>query len=298
MRIVKRFALAITTTLIILTIILILSISTPKQPPLQSRTPPSHDSNSRPYKKPTHPPWTPPRPRPASTRKPTSHLIVKAHLPSEDVTWLTSLAPTWTNALVRLDPRFTRLYAGASRVDKGRVASAYLEWLITHYNNLPPTIIFLGPAHDNAGDDVHETQRHILDLRLPALHDAGYTPIPCPSRAACAHPLRPFARPPPPVLRTLEVSMPEVWRALFNSSSVPTGLAAVPGARFAVSREQVRARAVGEYERLWAWLQETKMDDESAGLVVEGLWPVVFGRGEGVYCPEYGACECVMFGRC
>ena len=71
----------------------------------------------------------------------------------------------------------------------------------------------------------------------------------------------------------------------------------MPGAQFAVSRAQVLARDVGEYQRFWAWVQRTRMDDESAGLLMEVLWPVVFGRAE-AYCPEFGTCECEAFGRC
>jgi hypothetical protein len=313
MRVIKRFTLAVTAAVIFLTVLIILSKSTPKPSTSRRATPSTH--SGRPYKKPTPLPWNPPRPRPASTRKPTSQLIVKVHLPDEDISWLSSLASTWTNNLIPIDARFTRLHAGAQRADKGRTATAYLAWIIQNYHNLPTNIVFLGPANPPArNQDNHnhnhnhnnnpspsphtQTQRDIHALRLPFLQKTGFAPLPCPPPAACADPLRPFAQQSaPPALRTLDVSTASAWRALFNSTRVPTGLAAVPNTQFAVSRAQVLARGVGEYERFWAWLQRTKMDDESAGLLLELLWPVVFGRAE-VFCPEFRACQCEVFGRC
>lgn len=91
--------------------------------------------------------------------------------------------------------------------------------------------------------------------------------------------------------------MAKAWHGIFNSTDVPEQLAAPSGSAFAVSEKQVRKRSVGEYQRYWAWLNATKMDDDTARLVFEYLWHVVFGRGA-VFCVDEGRCGCEVFGRC
>jgi hypothetical protein len=306
MRIILRLVFIATAAVLFLTILLIKP--TRSLPPTSWQTTPP-TSNWRPYTKPTPLPWDPPHPKAASSRKPTSQLIVKVQLPDEDISWLSTLAPTWTNQLIPIDGRFTRLHANGHRVDRGRIAAAYLTWIIENYHRLPTSIVFLAPtqqrdeAVEKEEEEVEEprlphlqTQQDIQALDLAFLQATGFALLPCPAPSACAHLRTPFGTP-SYELRTLEAPMPGVWHALFNNTRVPTALAAVPAAQFAVSRAQVLQRGVAEYERYWAWLHRTKMDDESAGRIVEYLWHVIFGR-EVVFCPAFATCECEAFGRC
>lgn len=73
--------------------------------------------------------------------------------------------------------------------------------------------------------------------------------------------------------------MPDAWRALFNNSNIPEVIAAPCCSQFAVSREQVWRRPVGDYKWFQRWLMETELSDDVSGRVMEYLWHVIFGKG-------------------
>jgi hypothetical protein len=66
---------------------------------------------------------------------------------------------------------------------------------------------------------------------------------------------------------------------------------------------------VKEYLQYWFWLNQTIMDDDSAGEMFAWLFHVIFGM-ESVWCPFGGEqeegdmdvgsrrCECEIYGRC
>lgn len=263
----------------------------------------AHITGAYPYIKPSTPQIQPPAPNPSATTPPPSNLIVKVQIPGEDLNWLLKLLPTWRNQVITLDASFARLHAGAQRVDAGRVAAAYLDWLITNYDALSPTMVFVGPGLEKQADDAarwripdKELVQSIRDLSVEHVQKEGYAPLVCPSVKECEDAIKPF-RSPSDEFRTLEVQMAKAWQGLFNNTDVPDMLAGAGGKEFVVSKEQVRKRKVEEYVRYWEWLATTKMDDETAGRVVERLWHVVFGR-ESAWCPEEQVCRCEVFGRC
>ena len=49
-------------------------------------------------------------------------------------------------------------------------------------------------------------------------------------------------------------------------------------AQFAVSRDQVLARPLSDYERFREWIVETEKSDAKSGRVLEFLWHVIFGK--------------------
>lgn len=49
-------------------------------------------------------------------------------------------------------------------------------------------------------------------------------------------------------------------------------------AQFAVSREQVLKRPIGDYIKFRDWVVHTKKSDASSGRVMEYLWHVIFGK--------------------
>lgn len=164
-------------------------------------------------------------------------------------------------------------------------------------------MVFVGPGLEQQAADKEkwripgkELVNSIQALQVPYVLEKGYAPLLCPKQDACEDLIRPF-REPKDEFRTLEVKMAKAWEGLFNNTRVPEMLAGPGGSEFAVSREQVRRRSVEEYARMWEWVATTKMDDESAGAVVERLWHVIFGR-ESVWCPAEEECGCDVFGRC
>ena len=72
--------------------------------------------------------------------------------------------------------------------------------------------------------------------------------------------------------------MPDAWRDLFKNTDVPHILATPCCAQFAVSREQVQKRLLGEYQEYYTWLLETEVKDETSGRVFEYLWHILFGQ--------------------
>ena len=75
---------------------------------------------------------------------------------------------------------------------------------------------------------------------------------------------------------------PEVWKDVFAGTSgeegpVPTLVGAACCAQFAVSRDRVLARPLGDYERFREWVVETEKSDAKSGRVLEFLWHVIFG---------------------
>ena len=58
----------------------------------------------------------------------------------------------------------------------------------------------------------------------------------------------------------------------------PTMVGAACCAQFAVSRDQVLARPLSDYERFREWIVETEKSDAKSGRVLEFLWHVIFGK--------------------
>ena len=78
---------------------------------------------------------------------------------------------------------------------------------------------------------------------------------------------------------------PEVWKDVFAGTSTdekyepaPSLVGAACCAQFAVSKAQVLARPLGDYERFREWIVDTEKSDAKSGRVLEFLWHVVFGK--------------------
>ncbi|KZM25116.1 uncharacterized protein EKO05_0007255 [Ascochyta rabiei] len=264
---------------------------------------PLHIPGGYPYVKPKTPAIYAPTPNPPSTTPPPKKVIVKVQLPGEDLSWLLKLLPEWRNQVITLDLKFARLHDGAQRVDSGRIADAYLSWIVTNYANLAETMVFVAPALAQQEADAmkwrlpnQELISAIQHVRIEEVRKQGFAPLSCAAGTACQEAISPL-REPPDEFRTLEVRMAKAWEGLFNNTLVPAELASPGGSEFVVAKEQVLKRSVEEYTRYWEWLARTKMDDDSAGALVQRLWHVIFGRAS-VWCPGAKECECGVFGRC
>lgn len=245
----------------------------------------------------------------SANAEPIDRLIVKVRLEHEDDSWLDSFA--WREEYLTLSSDASNMYAGGKSVDKGRIAEAYLRWIIENYNNLPETIVFLRPSHpsqknchnkpipstSSSGSTVPPplaTNIDLSTLRIPSIQRTGFANLHCPSTAKCADAFHA----PSHHFRTLDSSMRAAWDGIFGSTApFPDKLAAPLVSEFAVSAGQVRRRSADDYLRIWDWLSTTRMDDETAGRVVEAVWHVVFGMGA-EFCVDERECKCHVYGRC
>ena len=63
-----------------------------------------------------------------------------------------------------------------------------------------------------------------------------------------------------------------------GSGQAPTLVGAACCAQFAVSKDQVLARPLSDYERFREWIIDTEKSDAKSGRVLEFLWHVIFGK--------------------
>ncbi|KAH6639779.1 hypothetical protein C7974DRAFT_389193 [Boeremia exigua] len=293
-----RGRLFVTCSLVLLTCVAF--FFTPKSTITRIR---NHIPGSYPYVKPSTPDIRPPVPDEPAATPPPPKLIVKAQLKGEDLNWLLKLRPEWRNQVITIDASFAHLHAGAQRVDKGRIADAYLRWLITNYDYLSEVIVFVPPGLQDQEADKEawripnkEPVQSIESLDVAHVKKAGYAPLRCPSKVECEDPVLP-SRDPPDQFRTMETNMGKAWMQIFNATGVPEKIGGASGNSFVVSRDKIRQRSVEEYTRYWSWLASTKIDDDSAGEVFEKIWHVIFGQ-ESAWCPTEAQCRCDVFGKC
>ncbi|KAL5120538.1 hypothetical protein ACEQ8H_001557 [Pleosporales sp. CAS-2024a] len=247
--------------------------------------------------KPEPSPWNPPSPKNASGEDPAERLLIKLKLDTEDASWTQRLEPPWQNNIITIDSMYSHAHPKAHRPDKGRVATTYLTWIIENYHALPETIAFVPPADSYAPRNV-DLPTLLNHLRIPLVQQSGFANLHCPTqKSTCdAKVLRPNQ--PPYQLRTLEAKIPDIWKELFGSHTpVPQQMATVLGAAFVVTRAQVQQRSADDYLKYWTWLNKTIMDDDSSGMLMEYLWPVIFGK-DATFCPDPLVCECDLYGKC
>ncbi|RAR14795.1 hypothetical protein DDE83_001827 [Stemphylium lycopersici] len=283
------------TAAIILLFSLIALFRFSRDSPQKIREPEESITGHHPYVKPNLPQWDPPKPKTEKDQSPADRLVLKVRLETEDVSWLDRLPAPWAKESITIDNEFAQLHPGGTRVDKGRVANAYLEWIIKNYHFLPKTMIFLPPERQQP-NSVLQVPDAIARVRVPYIQSSGFVHLQCPLDDTCNHLDRPFHSP-PHQLRTMDINMTKIWGLVFEGTPLAEDFATPPSAKFAVSKTQVQKRSVEEYLRAWTWLNKTTMDDDSAGLVLEYLWPYMFGM-DPIFCPEFRKCECEVFVRC
>ena len=252
-------------------------------------------------------------------------IVVIPALVTDDMSWVANDLPDWQRAIYIVNPLNTSgITADLSTtqlttpLNKGKESMAYLTYIIDHYPNFPSTIAFIHshragfltawhtdtPLHSN----VHALQL----LRLDTVARTGYVNLRCNWNPGCTHRGRANAH----VTRdTWSGVMGNTSTPLFNSrpgrpGSLPADATifdeadhnkitvwAPCCAQFAVSRDAILARPVGDYISMREWLISTELDDARSGRVFEYLWHVVFGM-ESTFCPEAERCYCDVYGRC
>jgi hypothetical protein len=247
--------------------------------------------------------FEPPTPIPSPNTKTNAsasadRALIVARVEHEDVGWIEYDFPDWERSVQSIGRNFAKLRFyeyGSQKIDKGRIANAYLSYIIVNYYRLPSTLVFLNTdALDIA--DLAALKGTNLDLLENTVKDSGYTNLRCMARSGCRREYMPN-REPPDEFRTLEVAISTFWGELFNATAIPDIISSPCCAQFAVSGDKVRERAVEEYLRYWKWLNKTTLNDDTAGLFFEYIWHILFGK-EPEYCLEMGACGCEAYGRC
>lgn len=180
----------------------------------------------------------------------------------------------WQHAVYIVDDSEAELHVQAN---KGKESNIYLQYILDHYYSLPDYIVFLHAHRISPHVEFYE-QDNVLTVRrlqLDYLRKAGYVNLRCQWGPGCPDELQPYRQLDG---HTAEIAFTGAWVQMFNNTDVPAVVATPCCAQFAVTRQQVLARPLSDYETYHRWLMETELDDETSGRVFEYLWHVIFGQ--------------------
>ncbi|KAJ5673302.1 hypothetical protein N7507_002429 [Penicillium longicatenatum] len=231
-----------------------------------------------------------PPPKPKATPKPpvpklTDRIVVLGRMSWEDSDWLEEELPEWPNAVYVVDDPESEYHVAEN---KGKESNVYLTYIMDHYDNLPEYMVFLH-AHRYAEHIEFEEQDNALAvqrLQLDYVRKVGYANLRCDWSPGCPDEVYPFRQ---LAGRTTEIAFAGAWIKIFNNTDIPEVIGTPCCAQFAVTREQVLARPLSDYEHYYRWLMETQLDDETSGRVFEYLWHIIFGQ-DPVSCPSKAQC--------
>ncbi|KAJ5535992.1 hypothetical protein N7513_009178 [Penicillium frequentans] len=231
-----------------------------------------------------------PPPKPKATPKPpvpklTDRIVVLGRMSWEDSDWLEEELPEWPNAVYVIDEPESEYHVAEN---KGKESNVYLTYIIDHYDNLPQYMVFLH-AHrwaEHVEFDDQDNSLTVQRLQLDYVRRVGYTNLRCDWSPGCPDEVYPFRQ---LAGRTTEIAFAGAWIKIFNNTDIPEVIGTPCCAQFAVTREQVLARPLSDYEHYYRWLMDTQLDDETSGRVFEYLWHVIFGQ-DPVSCPSKAQC--------
>ncbi|KAJ5566736.1 uncharacterized protein N7459_010118 [Penicillium hispanicum] len=247
--------------------------------------------NSKPKPKP---------PKPTVTPK-TDRTIVLGRMSWEDTAWLeeelpesvrrTPHADRWQHAVYAIDEPNSEYSVQAN---KGKESNVYLQYIMDHYHKLPEYMVFLHADRFSWHTEFEEQDNALTvqHLQLDFLNRTGYVNLRCDWEPGCpdeVHPFRQMAE------RTTEIAFAGAWMGIFNNTDIPDTIAAPCCAQFAVTRKQVLARPLSDYQAYHSWLMATELDDETSGRVFEYLWHIIFGQ-DPVFCPTKEQCYLDVYG--
>jgi hypothetical protein len=89
------------------------------------------------------------------------------------------------------------------------------------------------------------------------------------------------------------------WTLFFPHETLPSAVTGPCCAQFAVSRAAVHRLPIDKYEQIrqWIWTLEYEQASMKAGLVLEYMWHILFGK-PAYYCPPAKECYCAKWGMC
>ena len=158
---------------------------------------------------------------------------------------------------------------------------AYLSYIIDNYSKLPSILAFLHPHRDGFFSSWHtDTPSHsnvdaLHALKFSFVERNGFVNLRCKHSPGCLEKDTHNAHITPEVYTEL---FKGTSTAISETSQAPPLVGAACCAQFAVSKEQVLKRPLGDYEKLREWLLMTKKSDAKSGRVMEFLWHVIFGK--------------------
>ena len=159
---------------------------------------------------------------------------------------------------------------------------AYLTYIIDNYTSLPSILAFLHSHRSgflsawHTDTPLHSNVDALRMLKLDFVEQNGYVNLRCKHNPGCleAHTHNAHVR--PAVYE--DVFMDTSTEVNGTSEAAPERVGAACCAQFAVSREQVLKRPVGDYEKFREWILRTDEADAKSGRVMEFLWHVIFGK--------------------
>ncbi|KAL4864868.1 hypothetical protein BDV12DRAFT_200682 [Aspergillus spectabilis] len=194
-------------------------------------------------------------------------------------------------------------------VNKGREAISYLTYLIDHYDNLPPLMVFMH-AHSRAWHQnvllARSTRLTMRYLRREYVVNRGYANLLCEWRTTCPfhvsvefneedeeHEIEDSQR-------SQKMDFGKAWVEIVVADISPPRFIASPmGGQFAITASQVRNYLTKD-QLTWMrdWIVNTPLSSETAGSIFEYLWPYLFLGPSAESCPNEAGCYCQMYGIC
>lgn len=159
--------------------------------------------------------------------------------------------------------------------NKGKESNVYLQYITDHYDNLPQYMVFMHSHRTGWHVEFEDNALTVQRLQLSFLSKTGFVNLRCNWGPGCPdeiHPLRQLGG------RYQDLAFAEAWMQIFNNTEIPEVVAAPCCAQFAVTREQVLARPLSDYQSYHKWLLETELHDEISGRIFEYMWHIIFGR--------------------
>ncbi|KAJ5223276.1 hypothetical protein N7468_007818, partial [Penicillium chermesinum] len=230
----------------------------------------------------------PPRP---TVSPMTDRVVVLGKMSWEDTDWLDEELPEWQHAVYTVNDPNADLTV---QENKGKESNVYLQYIVDNYDKLPQYMVFLH-AHQFSYHVEFEEQDNALSvkrLQLDYVKKVGYANLRCDWGPGCPNEVQPFRQ---LEGRTTEIAFAGAWIGIFNNTDIPYEVGTPCCAQFVVTREQVHARPLSDYQQYHRWLLETQLDDETSGRVFEYLWHIIFGQ-DAISCPEKELCYWNLYG--
>ncbi|KAF6225593.1 hypothetical protein HO133_009593 [Letharia lupina] len=232
-------------------------------------------------------------------------VVIMAKMEKENTDWVAENLPDWQAAIYTVNPSpNTTDTTLTTPMNKGRESMAYLSYVIDNYANLPSTLVFLHSHRSgffsawHTDTPLHDNVDALRSLQIPFVQKNGYVNLRCNWNPGCLEAHRHNAHVTPEVWKDVFAGTSKEEKAPSNTNGqAPTLVGAACCAQFAVSKDQVLARPLSDYERFREWIIDTEKSDAKSGRVLEFLWHVIFGK-DAVYCPAEEKCYCDVYGHC
>lgn len=166
----------------------------------------------------------------------------------------------------------------------GHEAAAYLTYIVTNYDQLPPYTIFVHANDDQWHNELFgpKTTTALRFLRYESVDANGFVNLRCTGIPGCPNTLIPVHREPvDDEYAYVSDKFFELYSYLLQvpMDQVPQVVGHLCCGQFVVTRNQIRSRPREDYERILTWAATTDFTDSyGIGWTIEKIWHVLFGR--------------------